>query len=61
MPLVKRGRIIEDCYLRVVDDAPVPDGAAVIVAAARFLADAAELTRRRAPTGVGWPNDRGVA
>ena len=61
MPLVKRGRIIEDCYLRLVDDAPVPDGAAVIVSAARFLADAAALTRRSAPTGVAWPNDRGVA
>ena len=61
MPLVKRGRIIEDSYLRLVDDAPVPDGAAVIVAAERFLADAAALTRRSAPTGVLWPNDRRVA
>ena len=61
MPLVKRGRVIEDPYLRVVDDAPIPDGAAVIVPAARFLADAAELTRRGAPTGLIWPNDRKVA
>ena len=29
--------------------------------AARFLADAAELARRAAPTGVLWPNDRKVA
>ena len=61
MPLVKRGRVVEDSYLRVVDDAPIPDGAAVIVPAARFLADAAELTRRGAPTGLIWPNDRKVA
>jgi uncharacterized protein (DUF934 family) len=60
MPLVRRGRVIEDSYLRVVDDAPVPDGAAVIVPAARFLADAAELTRRSAPTGLIFPNDRKV-
>ena len=61
MPLVKHGRVVEDPYLRVVDDAPIPDGAAVIVPAARFLADAAELTRRGAPTGLIWPNDRRVA
>ena len=61
MPLVKRGRVVEDTYLRVVDDAPIPDGVAVIVPAARFLADAAELTRRSAPTGLVWPNDRKVA
>jgi len=61
MPLVERGRVVEDPYLRVVDDAPIPDGAAVIVPAARFLADAAELTRRGAPTGLIWPNDRKVA
>ena len=61
MPLVKRGRVVKDPYLRVVDDAPIPDGAAVIVPVARFLADAAELTRRGAPTGLIWPNDRKVA
>jgi len=61
MPLVKRGRVVEDPYLRVVDDAPIRDGAAVIVPAARFLADTAELTRRGAPTGLIWPNDRKVA
>ncbi len=61
MPLVKRGRVVEDSFLRVVEDAPIPDGAAVIVPAARFLADAAELTRRGAPTGLIWPNDRKVA
>ena len=61
MPLVERGRVVEDPYLRVVDDAPIPDGAAVIVPAARFLADAAELTRRGVPTGLIWPNDRKVA
>jgi uncharacterized protein (DUF934 family) len=61
MPLVKHGRVVEDPYLRVVDDAPVPDGTAVIVPAARFLADAAELARRSTPTGLIWPNDRKVA
>jgi len=61
MPLVKAGQIVEDSYVRVLDDAPLPDGAAVIVAAARFLADAAELTARDGAIGVLWPNNRKVA
>ena len=61
MPLVKAGRIVEDRFVRVVDDAPVPDGAAAILPAARFLADAHELVLRQAPIGVVWPNDRKVA
>ena len=61
MPLVKDGHIVEDRYVRVLDDAPIPDGVPVIVAADRFMADAAELTRRDAPVGVLWPNSRKVA
>jgi len=61
MPLVKRGQIVADDYVRIVDDAPIPDGVPAIVPAVRFLADAAELTQRAAPTGVLWPNNRDVA
>ncbi|HEX2353979.1 MAG TPA: DUF934 domain-containing protein, partial [Xanthobacteraceae bacterium] len=61
MPLVKAGHIVEDRFVRVLDDAPVPEGAAVILPAARLLADAPELVLRQAPTGVIWPNDRKVA
>jgi uncharacterized protein (DUF934 family) len=61
MPLVKNGRIAEDRYVRVLDDAPLPDGVPVIVPAARLLADAAELARRESPVGVLWLNDRRVA
>jgi uncharacterized protein (DUF934 family) len=61
MPLVKAGRIVEDRFVRVLDDAPVPDGVPVILPAARLLADARELVLRQAPTGVIWPNDRRVA
>jgi uncharacterized protein (DUF934 family) len=60
MPLVKRGRIVADPYVRIADDAPVADAAAVIVPAARFLADADRFARREAPTGVLWPNDRRI-
>jgi uncharacterized protein (DUF934 family) len=61
MPLVKGGRIVADRYLHLIDDAPAPEDAAIIVPAARFLADAAELAARAAPTGVLWPNNRNVA
>ena len=61
MPLVKAGRIVEDPFVRVLDDAPVPEGVPVIVPAARLLADARELVLRQAPTGVVWPNDRRIA
>ena len=61
MPLIRRGRLVEDRYVRVLDDAPIPDGVPVIVPAARLLADADDLSRREAPTGVLWANDRRVA
>ena len=61
MRLVRAGRIVADRYQRVLDDAPIPDGVPVIVPAARFLADAEEILRREAPTGVLWPNNRRIA
>jgi uncharacterized protein (DUF934 family) len=61
MQLVRAGRVVADRYVRVLDDAPIPDGVPVIIPAARFLADAAEIARREAPTGVLWPNNRRVS
>ena len=61
MPLVKGGRIVEDPYLRLDDDAAVPECRAVLVPASRFLADRAEFMSRAARVGVEWPNDRPVA
>lgn len=61
MPLVKAGRIVDDPYVRALDDAPLPDGVPVLLTAQRFLADAPELAQRDAPVGVLWPNDRKVA
>ena len=61
MPLVKAGRIVEDRFLRVLDDAPLPEAVPVILPAARLIADARDLVLRSAPTGVIWPNDRKVA
>jgi uncharacterized protein (DUF934 family) len=61
MPLVKAGRLVEDRFLRVLDDAPVPEGVPVLIPAARLIADASELVARQAPIGVIWPNDRKIA
>ena len=61
MPLIKNGRVIADRYVHVLDDAPLPEGVPVIVPAARFLADAAEILQRDASVGVTWPNNRRIA
>jgi uncharacterized protein (DUF934 family) len=61
MRLVRDGRIVDDNYVRILDDAPMPDGVPVIVSAARLMAGAAKLAGRAAPTGVLWPNSRKVA
>ena len=61
MPLIRNGRVTADRFVHVLDDAPLPDGVPVVVPAARFLADAAEILRRDAPIGVVWPNNRKVA
>ena len=61
MRLVENGRIVEDRYVRVDDEAPIPDRVPVIVSAKRFLADAAALVRRDGSLGVAWPNDKRVA
>jgi len=61
MPFVKSGHVADDPYVRVLDDAPIPDGVSVLLPAARFLADASELVAREAPLGVLWPNNRRVA
>ena len=55
--LVKSGRIVEDRFVRWLDDGPAPDDIAVIVPRERLLAEAG-LIDRAAPTGVLWPNDR---
>ena len=57
----KSGRIVDDAFVRVPDDAPVPDGVPVIVPAARYLADTEAFARRAAPVGVLWPNNVNVA
>jgi uncharacterized protein (DUF934 family) len=60
MPLVRFGKIAGDAFVRVTDDDPLPDGGAILISAARFLADPETLSRRVGGTGVIWPNNRDV-
>jgi uncharacterized protein (DUF934 family) len=59
MRLVKGNAIAADDFVRVEDDAPLPDGA-VLVSAARLLADADAILQRPGKTGVIWPNSKPV-
>ena len=61
MPLVENGTIVEDRYVRVGADDPIPERVPVIVPAARFLAEADALIGRDGSLGVLWPNSKRVA
>ena len=61
MPLVKGGKIIGEDVVQVADDADLPEQGAILVSAARFLADPEGLLRRPGgKCGVIWPNNRDV-
>lgn len=61
MPLISNGEQVDDRYVRILDDAPVPEEGGVLIPAARFLADADRTAGRPGATGVIWPNDRDIA
>jgi uncharacterized protein (DUF934 family) len=60
MPLVRHGKITQDAFVHVADDAPLPGDGAILISAARFLDDPEGLCRRVGRTGVIWPNGRDV-
>jgi uncharacterized protein (DUF934 family) len=60
MPLVKNGKISDDAFVHVADDAPLPGDGAILISAARFLGDPEAMSRRLGKTGVVWPNNRNV-
>jgi uncharacterized protein (DUF934 family) len=51
MPLIKDGAFADDPFATVADDAPLPDGAA-IVSLARFQKERDALLARNAPLGI---------
>ena len=60
MPLVRGGKISGDAFAHVADDAEIPADGAVLISAARFLADPDTLSHRPGKLGVIWPNNRDV-
>jgi uncharacterized protein (DUF934 family) len=60
MPLVKGGKIVDDTFAHLTDDAAVPESGDILVSSARFLQDAEALLRRPGKIGVVWPNGRDV-
>lgn len=61
MPLVENGQVVQDRYVYIGDEEPIPERVPVIVPAARFLANTDALIRRDGSLGVLWPNDRRIA
>ena len=61
MPLVENGQVVQDRYLYVGDDEPIPNRMPIIVSAKRFFENVETLIRRDGSVGVVWPNDRRVA
>jgi uncharacterized protein (DUF934 family) len=60
MPLVKGGKIAEDIFVHVADGTEPPGEGAVLVSAARFLANPDALLARGSKVGVIWPNNRDI-
>ncbi len=60
MPLVKGGKISQDEFVHLADDAPLPPDGAVLVSAKRFLEHPEALLQRRAKLAVTWPNSRDI-
>jgi uncharacterized protein (DUF934 family) len=60
MPLVKNGKAATDIFIHVPDGAELPQGAPILVSAARFLEDPEDLLKRGQKLGVIWPNNRDV-
>ena len=58
MPLVKNGKISDDAFVHLADDAPLPGDGAILISAARFLGEPETISRRVGKTGVVWPYNR---
>jgi uncharacterized protein (DUF934 family) len=52
MPIVRDGKIVEDPWVSVADDQPLPDGEPVIVSLARWQNERATLAHHNLPLGV---------
>ena len=60
MPLVKGGKIVDDSFVKLAVDTPLPEGGDILVPAERFIAEADDLLKRAGKVGVIWPNNRDI-
>jgi len=60
MPLLKNGALVDDPWLPVGDDTPLPPGGAVVLSFARWQAERDALLPRHAPLGVRFRNHERV-
>ena len=60
MPLVKGGKIVEDSFIKLDVDTPVPASGDILLPGDRFLGDVEALLGRGGKVGVIWPNNRPV-
>lgn len=56
MPLLKNGRIAEDAWEKVGDDAALPEDRPALITHVRWVAEKDELSKRNAPLGIALPN-----
>ena len=61
MPLVNGGKIVDDGFVKLAVDTPLPERGDILVPAERFLSDAEGLLARAGKVGVIWPNNRDIA
>ena len=52
MPLIKQGKVVDDPWIRVADESPLPAAGAVIVSLERWNAEQDALLARAEPLGV---------
>ncbi|MGD9869021.1 MAG: DUF934 domain-containing protein [Hyphomicrobiales bacterium] len=56
MPVIRNGEIVADDWVRLEDEAPLPDAGDVILPLARLEPEADSIARRSGRTGVALPN-----
>ena len=60
MPLVKGGKVVEETFVILAADTPLPASGDILLPGDRFLKDADALLARVGKVGVIWPNNRDV-
>ena len=60
MPLVNGGKIVDDSFVKLAVDTPLPEGGDILVPAERFVGEADALLKRTGKVGVIWPNNRDI-